>query len=100
MMKNWWHNAARLEDEKQREAQGSVALPPGAKYQIPDSYVQNPYRSGSYGEMINGKFVERLRVDPATLPGQKGPDYSHYHLNGKGTHYSPRPGDKNPGFKP
>jgi len=75
-----------------------VALPPGSKYKIPDNYVQNPYRQGSYGEIVNGKFKERLRIDPPTPPNQKGPNYSHYHKNGKGTHYSPRPGDKDPGF--
>ena len=75
-----------------------VALPPGAKYKIPDNYVQNPHRSGNYGDIVNGKFKELLRIDPPTIPGQKGPNYSHYHKNGKGTHYSPRPGDKDPGF--
>jgi hypothetical protein len=76
-----------------------VALPPGQKYQIPGNYVQNPYgRTGSYGEIESGKFRERLRIDPATPPGQKGPNYSHYHLDGRGSHYSPGTGDKDPGF--
>ncbi len=75
-----------------------VALPAQSKYQIPRNYVENPHRSGSYGEYINGKFVEKLRIDPATPPGMKGPNNSHYHLDGKGTHYSPEPGMKNPGF--
>ncbi len=76
-----------------------VALPAEAKYKIPENYVQNPHgRSGNYGEIINGKYKERLRIDPATPPGQKGPNYSHYHKNGKGKHYSPRKSDKNPGF--
>ena len=74
-----------------------VALPKGTK--IPDHYVENPYgRHGSYGEMVDGKFQEKLRIDPATPPGKKGPNYSHYHKDGKSTHYSPKPGDKNPGF--
>lgn len=77
-----------------------VAFPPGPKYQIPKHYVENPHRTGSYGEMVNGKYVERLRIDPPTPPGMKGPNHSHYHLDGKGTHYSPRPGDKDPGFAP
>ena len=47
-----------------------VALPPGAKHKIPDNYVQNPHRSGNYGEIVNGKFKERLRIDPPTPPGQ------------------------------
>ena len=77
-----------------------VALPPGAKHQIPDGYVQNQYRAGSYGEVVEGRFKERLRIDPPTPPGQKGPNYSHYHRDSKGTHYSPKPGDKDPGFDP
>jgi hypothetical protein len=43
-------------------------------------YVENNYRKGSYGEMINGEYSERLRIDPATLPGKKRPNHSHYHL--------------------
>jgi RHS repeat-associated protein len=75
-----------------------VALPTGQKYQIPKGYVENPNRKGSYGEILNGKFIEKLRIDPATPAGKKGPAYSHYHIDGKGTHYSPRPGSKDPGF--
>jgi hypothetical protein len=77
-----------------------VALPSGPKYKIPDQYVQNPYRDGSYGEIVNGKFKERLCIDTATPPGIKGPNYSHYHKEGKGAHYSPSNGDKDPGFQP
>jgi RHS repeat-associated protein len=77
-----------------------VALPKGPKHKIPDGYVENPHRPGSYGEMVDGKFKERLRIDPATPPGRKGPNHSHYHRDGKGTHYSPAPGDKDPGFQP
>jgi RHS repeat-associated protein len=75
-----------------------VALPASPKYQIPENYIQNPNRAGSYGESINGKFVERLRIDPPTPPGQKGPNYSHYHLDKGRPHYSPRPGIPDPGF--
>ena len=76
-----------------------VVLPKGKKYRIPEHYVENPhFRDGSYGEYVNGRFKEKLRIDPATLPGKKGPNYSHYHKNGKRTHYSPRQGDRNPGF--
>ncbi len=76
-----------------------VALPKGPKYEIPDNYVENPYgRSGNYGEMVDGKFQEKLRIDPATPPGKKGPNYSHYHKDGKRPHYSPKPSDKDPGF--
>lgn len=67
-------------------------------HQIPSSYVQNPHRNGSFGEMINGKFKERLKIDPATPAGQKGPNNSHYHKNGKGKHYSPREGEPDPRF--
>lgn len=35
---------------------------------IPNDLVENPYgRTGSYGKIIDGKFVETLRIDPATL---------------------------------
>ena len=77
-----------------------VTLPKGPKHKIPEGYVENPHRSGSYGDIVNGKFKERLRIDPPTPPGQKGPNTSHYHLDGKGKHYSPAPGDKDPGFQP
>uniref|UniRef100_UPI0009E3559E RHS repeat domain-containing protein n=1 Tax=Leptospira interrogans TaxID=173 RepID=UPI0009E3559E len=75
-----------------------IALPANSKYKIPDKYLENKHRTGSYGEIENGKFKEKLRIDPATKPGDKGPNYSHYHLDGKGTHYSPRHNDKDPGF--
>ncbi len=77
-----------------------VAIPYDLKYQIPKRYIENKFRSGSYGELINGSFQEKLRIDPATMPGKKGPNYSHYHLNNTGTHYSPRLNDPNPGFEP
>ena len=41
-----------------------VALPNDGKHNIPEYYVENPYRKASYGEYVNGKFVERLRIDP------------------------------------
>ena len=53
-----------------------VALPKGTKHKIPDHYVENPHgRPGSYGETGNGKFKEKLRIDPATPPRKKGPNY-------------------------
>jgi len=36
--------------------------------------------------MENGKFIEKLRIDPATPSGMKGSNFSHYHLNGNGKH--------------
>lgn len=71
-----------------------VALPPGKS--TPKDLVQNPHRPGSYGKIENGKFKEHLRIDPATPAGRKGPNRSHYHLNGKGKHCSPAKGDKDP----
>lgn len=59
-----------------------VVLPRGAK--IPSMFKQNPYRSSSYGIFKNGKFIEKVRIDAATKLGFKGPDRSHFHLNGKG----------------
>jgi RHS repeat-associated protein len=61
-----------------------VVLPKGAK--IPTEFVENPFRSSNYGIIENGKFVEKLRIDAATPPGMKGPNFSHYHLNGGGNH--------------
>ena len=61
-----------------------VALPKGAF--IPDDFIENPYRRGSYGIMEDGKFIEKLRIDPGTLPGFKGPNSSHFHLNGGSKH--------------
>src|SRR5699024_5798246 len=61
-----------------------VVLPKGAK--IPSEFVENPFRSSNYGIIENGKFVEKLRIDPATPAGMKGPNFSHYHLNGSGKH--------------
>lgn len=66
--------------------------------QIPSNYVQNPYRKGSYGiiDPGTGKFKEMLRIDPATPRGKPGPEYPHYHLEGKSEHFSPRPSDNDP----
>ncbi len=61
-----------------------VVLPKGAK--IPANFIENPNRVGSYGVKENGKFAERLRIDAATPPGTKGPNFSHYHLNGSSKH--------------
>lgn len=61
------------------------------------NYIESPYRNGSYGILDeNSKYVEKLRIDPATPPGKKGPRYSHYHIDGGKEHFSPRPGDNNP----
>lgn len=78
-----------------------VVIPPDPKYKIPSDYIQNPHRPGSYGitDPKTGKFCEKLRIDPATPPGKKGPNYPHYHRpDHPGEHLSPRPGDKDPGF--
>ncbi|MBL7698667.1 MAG: hypothetical protein JNK79_10925 [Chitinophagaceae bacterium] len=78
-----------------------VILPPGDKYKIPDKLIDNPHNprgTSSYGTMEGDKFKESLRIDPATPSGKKGPNYSHYHKDGKSTHYSPNGKDKDPGF--
>ncbi len=76
-----------------------VALPPGPRYAIPKRFVQNPHRPASYGVLDErtGKFVEKLRIDPATPRGKPGPERSHYHLNGEDAHYGPGFFD-DPGF--
>jgi hypothetical protein len=91
---------ARVADNVIHVSPNGVAFLPGAKYKIPSNYIEHPSRPGKYGVMENGKFIEKLRIDQATPPGTKGPNYPHYHLNGKGRHYSPKPGDHDPGFNP
>lgn len=61
-----------------------VALPKGVE--IPKGYIENFKRPGSYGTMENGKFIEKLRIDPATKPGSKGPNNSHFHIDNKRKH--------------
>jgi hypothetical protein len=61
-----------------------VALPKSVY--IPDDLIENPYRKGSYGFFEDGKFIEKLRIDTGTLPGYKGPNNSHFHLNGGKEH--------------
>jgi hypothetical protein len=52
-----------------------------------DHFIENPNRSGSYGiKDANGNFQEILRIDPGTPSGQKGPNSSHFHLNGGKKH--------------
>jgi len=64
--------------------QDGVVLPKGVN--IPKNLIENPFRKSSYGEMIEGKFVEKLRIDPATPAGMKGPNTSYFHIDGKGKH--------------
>lgn len=73
----------------------------GGKYKIPDNLIPNPHDppgTTSFGIIENGKYKEVLRIDPATPPGTRGPNYSHYHKNGKRKHLSPNGKDKDPGF--
>ena len=60
--------------------------------------MESPYRSGSYGliDPATGKYSEKLRIDPPTPTGKKGPEYSHYHLDGGKEHLSPNPKDNDP----
>jgi hypothetical protein len=66
-----------------------VVLPKGAK--IPESYIENPNRSSSYGVIKNGKFSEKLRIDAGTKPGYKGPQESHIHINNGDEHFTKWP---------
>lgn len=101
-------DAVKLGDKAKDAGKGAdyIVTPNGVtvknidKYKIPDNYIENPHgRTGSYGVMENGKFKEKLRIDPETPSGKKGPNHSHYHLDGKGEHFSPNPKDKrDPGF--
>jgi len=60
-----------------------VAIPKGEKYKIPDNLVENLNRKGNYGTMENDKYKAKLRIDPATPPGQKGLNVNHYHKTGR-----------------
>ena len=53
---------------------------------IPQELVENPYRIGSFGKIIDGKYIEILRIDNGTFTGFKGPNNSHFHLNGNKEH--------------
>ena len=67
---------------------------PHPKYNIPSTFIENPNRAGSYGEILNGKFVERIRIDPAT------PKYpTHYHRDGGKEHLFPGSSKGDPGFR-
>jgi hypothetical protein len=95
---NIGENAASAANDFFTITQEGVVIPKGEKYAIPGSYIENPFRSSNYGELdASGKYNEKLRIDPATEPGKKGPNVSHYHKNGKSTHYVPD--GKDPGFK-
>ena len=62
-----------------------VVLPEGAT--IPSHLVENPHRTSSYGTIdAKGIFHELLRIDPGTPAGMKGPNTSHFHLNGGKNH--------------
>lgn len=78
-----------------------VAIPQTGKYKVSKDLIENPHKppgTTSYGKMEGGKYKETLRIDPPTPANKKGPNYSHYHKDGKGKHYSPNGKDKNPGF--
>jgi RHS repeat-associated protein len=56
-----------------------VVLPKGAI--IPEMFIENPNRNSNYGIIKEGKYLEQIRIDPGTIPGIKGPNESHFHLN-------------------
>ena len=62
-----------------------VVLP--KECEIPSNLVENEHRTNCYmGKNENGEYVERIRIDQATPPGYKGPNRSHFHLNGGRKH--------------
>ena len=63
-----------------------VVLPKGAK--IPSEFIENTSRGASFG-VKEGRFIEKVRIDPGTPPGFKGPNESHFHLNNKGHIFDP-----------
>ena len=70
-----WTGRSKLKDNMP----DGVTMPEGAY--IPDEYVPNKNRRGSFGLAdSDGNFIKELvRIDPATPPGRKGPNYPHYH---------------------
>ncbi|UOE39882.1 hypothetical protein MTP09_08070 [Chryseobacterium suipulveris] len=64
--------------------QDGVVLPRNAF--IPENYIENPFRNNSYGIFKDGKFIEKIRIDQGTLPGFKGPNSSHFHIDGSKKH--------------
>lgn len=78
-----WHALQLLQDVIFVTKNG-VSLPKGAR--IPSNFIENPWRSGDYGEIINGTFKSKVRIDQGTQPGFKGPNVNHFHLNGKSEH--------------
>ncbi|WP_317126437.1 RHS repeat domain-containing protein [Pedobacter psychroterrae] len=84
LLRGIFGNAVKAEKSVFTVTREGVVLPKGTK--IPDNLVENPFRSSSYGEMINGKFVEKLRIDPPTPVNMKGPGVGHFHLNGGKEH--------------
>ncbi|MEO0531794.1 MAG: RHS repeat-associated core domain-containing protein [Planctomycetota bacterium] len=52
-------------------------------------YTENPNRTGSFGEIIDGKFKERVRIDigDPSQPGWRGK--THLNFPGDRGHYSP-----------
>lgn len=53
---------------------------------IPANFMQNQFRAGSYGIEINGKYVEKIRIDGATPIVKKEPNFSYFHMNQSGKH--------------
>lgn len=70
-----WTGRSKLKDNMP----DGVTMPEGAY--IPDEYVPNKNRRGSFGLAdSDGNFIKELvRIDPATPLGRKGPNYPHYH---------------------
>jgi len=67
--------------------EAGVVMPKGAK--IPAGFEANAHRGGSFGVMENGRFVEKVRIDPGTLPGFKGNSKSHFHLKNGPENFNP-----------
>lgn len=61
-----------------------VVLPKNCE--IPQFLKENTHHKGSYGEMVNGKYKEVIRIDQGTPSGEKGPEVNHFHLNGGKEH--------------
>ena len=62
--------------------------PKGLPYDcyVPKDMVENQYRQGDYGYIVDGRYQSVVRVDPPTPVNSKGPNEWHFHLNGNKEH--------------